>query len=224
VKIFLDFLAWFYTIRTMARGKRGPIPEPEPQTVSEAQQSMPQETRPERVEATDRASLKRISIPIDERGKINWDSMRASTREETRKFVQSMITDRELATSLGIDKPLIEVFPAEWTGALYDSLGQIEVALTPKILGIAPEIAQGIFVYSPAEKEKLAGPTSKVINKYAADWLIRFKEEIALLMLLGSITYAKVMAAKMAQQILIMKTQGAPKANGKEIREETTVA
>jgi hypothetical protein len=205
----------------MARGKKGigpPIVQDEPTADQVAATEQPQGNLPEpREPRILSASQRAVRIPVDEKGKINWESMRASTKEEVRKFVGDMLRDRELAASFGIDKPLVEIFPAEWTGALYDSLGAIEAALAPKLLGIDQSIATSIFAYTQAEKEKLAGPTSKVINKYAADWLVRFKEEIALLMLLASITYAKVMAAKMAQRIMDMKSQTpAPKPNGKD--------
>lgn len=201
----------------MARGKKGigpPVVADEP-TAAQAAEVEQQSTRelPE-PRVREGAPAKRLALPIDDKGKIMWDSMRVSTKEEVRKIVEGMLRDPELAASFGINKPLVDVFPVEWTGALYDSLGAIEIALAPKMLGVSPEIARTVFAYSSAEKEKLAGPTSRVINKYAADWLIRFKDEIALLMLLGSITYAKIMMAKMAQEAM-NKMANAPKPNGK---------
>jgi hypothetical protein len=206
----------------MARGKRGIGPqmtadEPTVEQAATAEQS--QQTERQEREPRPGAPAKRLAIPFDINGKVMWDTMRASTKEEVRKVVEGMLRDRELAASFGIDKPLVEVFPPEWCGALYDALGSLEVALAPKLFGVAPEIAAQIFPFTPTEKEKLSGPTSKVINKYAADWMIRFKEEIALLMLLASITYAKVMAAKMAQAIMSKQAQ-APKPNGAEKHEQ----
>jgi hypothetical protein len=211
----------------MAKGKRGIGPqvtadEPTVEQAATAEQS--QQTERQEREPRPGAPVKRLAIPFDSNGKVMWDTMRASTKEEVRKVVEGMLRDRELAASFGIDKPLVEVFPPEWTGALYDALGAVETALAPKLFGIDSKIAAQIFPFTLAEKEKLAGPTSKVINKYAVDWMIRFKEEIALLMLLASITYAKVMAAKMAQQLMTAATQSVPKPNGKDHSQETAAA
>lgn len=187
----------------MPKGKRGPHPEESvlPEPVNTTENSV--EPQPERVQR----NQKRLAIPLNDKGGISWENMRSSTREETEKFVRAMLTDRELAARMGIDKPLVEVFPAEWTAALYDALGAIESALAPKMFGISPEVAQQIFSFTPIEKEKLAKPTSAVINKHAADWMIRFKEEIALFMLLASIHYVKIMAAKMAQEMVKRQAQ-----------------
>lgn len=205
---FLTIGPEFHSVRGMApKGKKSDADarriEPPAHVPSEPKQE-PETATEARIESerVDRAPYKRIAIPVDEQGKINWEAMHARTREDVKKFVTALITDAQLAKSLGLEKPIAEVFPRSWINSIYDGVGHFMAALAPKMFGITPNIATNIFVFSEIEKAKLIEPTSAVINKYAADWLVRFKEEIALALLLGGMMYAKIMTAKMAQEYL----------------------
>ncbi len=135
----------------------------------------------------------RISIPLTKDGQIEWDSMREKTREKVKQLIG--------APSGAPSAAPVEVFDPAWTGAMYDTIGKIESFAAVKLYKFTPEIADLAFAYTPAEKEKLAGPTAKVINKYAPAWLEQFKEEIALAMLFVTFTAVKfqMASALMAQ-------------------------
>ena len=94
---------------------------------------------------------------------------------------------------------------------LYDMLGSIEAAVAQRWGHISPHIAKQVFTYTPAEKEALSGPTIRVLNKYVADWMIRFQDEIALGTLLISLTIAKVNAATIMQRASQGKVTEMPK-------------
>jgi hypothetical protein len=156
-----------------------------------------------------------ISWYADQEGKPDISRMRPAMRER----LKGLIADPEVVKALGVEAApvpqaeAVKVFDPAYCSSLYGAVGFIEALFAQKFLELNPEMAKQIFTYSPAEIEKLSDPTSKVLNKYAADWMIRFKDEIALGMLFFSITAGKIMAARM----LTMKpTQAATAPNGKE--------
>jgi hypothetical protein len=91
----------------------------------------------------------------------------------------------------------VEVFDPAWCGSMFDVIGKIESFAAAKLYKMPPEIADTAFTYSQAEKDKLAGPTAKVINKYAPVWLELYKDEIALAGLFVMITAMKFQMATM---------------------------
>lgn len=140
--------------------------------------------------------IKRLSFAVDSEGRIVWDGMRSATRDK----LKAVLSDPQTARNLGVEQPAIatvEVFDPAWTGALYDSIGKVEAFFAGKIYHIPPDIAEQAFTFSEAEKEKLAGPTAKVINKYASTWMVTFKDEIALAFLFVTITAVKLQMADM---------------------------
>jgi hypothetical protein len=84
-----------------------------------------------------------------------------------------------------------EVIRSEWCGKLYDGLGKVLALVAVKVKGVPPEIASEAFLFSEAEKNTLAEPTARVVNKYATEWMIRFQDEIGLAFLIVSIISAK---------------------------------
>lgn len=134
--------------------------------------------------------VNRLSFPIDENGNPQWDKMQAKTREK----VKALMGERNAAP---VAEKTIEVFDPAWTSSLYDIIGKVESFAAQKMYKFPPDIAEMAFTYSPAEKEKLAGPTAKVINKYAPEWLEKFKDEIALAGLFVTITAIKFQMASM---------------------------
>lgn len=135
--------------------------------------------------------VNRISFPLDKDGKPDWDKMHGKTREK----VKSLLGDSSAVKTSGVPQPVVEVFDPAWTGTLYDVIGKITSFASVKIYGLSPEIAEQAFSYSVAEKDKLAGPTARVINKYAPVWLEQYKDEIALAGLFVTITAIKFQMA-----------------------------
>jgi hypothetical protein len=142
--------------------------------------------------------VNRISFPLDANGKPDWDKMHGKTREK----VKSLLGDSSVSKTSGVSQPTIEVFDPAWTGTLFDTIGKIEAFAAQKLYKFPPEIADRAFTYSEMEKAKLAGPTAKVINKYAPLWLEQYKDEIALAGLFVTITAMKFqMASMLAAQL-----------------------
>lgn len=211
----------------MAKGKRGARPE-EAEILPRPSDSV----KTERIHvnpaltstsAEPPAQLKRFSFPITEDGKPAWDSMRLSSKDEFIQILKSCLTDKETVGKLGLgtDAPNIEIFSAEWTGSIYDAIGAVESYLAQRIYNIPPKIARECFTFTELEKEKLAKPTAALINKWALryDWLVKFKEEIAVAILLVALSSVKL---KMAQ--IMAAAQTAAKPNGAEVVAATAEA
>lgn len=153
--------------------------------------------------------VNRISIPLTKDGQIEWDSMRGTTREK----LKGIIASPETAKVIGSAAPVaaaIEVFDPMWCGSIFDAVGKIEVFTAVKLYKFSPEVAEAAFTYTQLEKEKLAGPTAKVINKYAPIWMEQFKDEIALAMLFVTITAMKFQMASMLQAQQNAKSNSRP--------------
>lgn len=176
----------------MRKKKVAPKLEVEPATFIDSsiqQPDPPQE--PEEIKPIG-AERRTIAWYVNPDGSIQWDRMRSATKDELRKLLDNEQVLAELGAKPKDAPAPVEVFDPEWTGALYDSLGKIEQVAAIKIWKIDADIAGKVFSYTEAEKDKLRGPTTKVLNKYAAAWMIRFKDEIALFMLLATMTAHKI--------------------------------
>ena len=64
-----------------------------------------------------------------------------------------------------------------------------------------PKLRGKCFVFNETEKQVLAKPTAALFNKWAFkyEWLVRFKEEIAVAMILVAMTSVKMNMAKILQ-------------------------
>jgi hypothetical protein len=133
----------------------------------------------------------RLSFALDSNGRPDWDKM----HEKTRVKVKELMGDG--ASKTAVETAKVEVFDPAWTGTMFDVIGKIEAFGAAKLYKIPQEIADRAFSYSQAEKDKLAGPTAKVINKYAPLWLETYKDEIALAGLFVMITAMKFQMATM---------------------------
>lgn len=196
--------------------KKAALSKPEPFELKPEFEAAPLSMEPAPTPAT---SARRMSFPVDEDGVIQWQSMRPSTAAELKAIFKQVLEDASFTKELGLaPQPVIEIFDEGWCGTIYDALGAVESVIAQKLYGIPPEIAREVFTYSEIEKQKLAGPTVKVINKYATkyDWLVRFKEEIALGMLLTAITTVKFRIAAARAEIWAKQTKAASKPNGKD--------
>lgn len=143
--------------------------------------------------AMEAEKVNRLSFPLDADGKPDWDKMHAKTREK----VKSLFGDSTVSKTSGVPQPTVEVFDPAWTGTLFDTIGKIEAFAATKLYKFPPEVADKAFTYSEIEKAKLAGPTARVINKYAPLWLEQYKDEIALAGLFVTITAVKFQMASM---------------------------
>ena len=133
----------------------------------------------------------RLSFALDANGQPDWDKMHGKTREK----VKALMGD---SAAKGATAPApVEVFDPAWCGTMFDVIGKIESFAAAKLYKMPSEIADRAFTYSQAEKDKLAGPTAKVINKYAPLWLEAYKDEIALAGLFVMITAMKFQMAQM---------------------------
>lgn len=126
--------------------------------------------------------------------------MRGKTKDQLRE----LLSDPETAKALGISKgpdagPHVDVFDPEWCGKIYDGIARIEILIAEAKTKLPHDLVVEALSYTKEEKEALAEPTAKVINKYAFEWMIRFKEEIALAFLFSTITATKISALKHLQ-------------------------
>jgi hypothetical protein len=135
-----------------------------------------------------------LSFDLNEDGSPDLAAMRESTREKVKKF----FGDPKIAALFGAKAPTpeVQVFHPSMVAGLYAMLGSIEASVLPMAFSeLKPEVAKTVFTYSPAEVAALEGPTVRVLNKYAADWMIKYQDEIALGTILISLTVQKVQIA-----------------------------
>ena len=140
------------------------------------------------IQASVEEKAARLSFALDSNGKPDWDKMHEKTRVKVKELMGEGATKTATA-------PAVEVFDPAWCGTMFDVIGKIESFAASKLYKMPSEIADRAFTYSQAEKDKLAGPTAKVINKYAPAWLELYKDEIALAGLFVMITAMKFQMA-----------------------------
>jgi hypothetical protein len=136
-----------------------------------------------------------LSFDINEDGSPDLSSLRESTREKVKQF----FGNPKIAELFDVkpQQPEVQVFHPAMIGGMYDLVGVLEAWAVEKYWAIPQPICKHVFTYSPEEKRALEGPTVRVLNKYAADWMIKYQDEISLATLLASITIAKINAAKL---------------------------
>src|SRR6267142_2790077 len=161
-----------------------------PETETKPVEKLREEPREIPSESEDGLERKSFAFFVDSKNNVQWDRMREKTKEELRAFLKRP----DIAKALGVEAPaeMIELMSVEWCANLYDTIGTIEAAMASKWKGVPKEIAEQAFAYSAFEKSQLGPPTARVINKYATDWKVRFKDEMALAFLLITITMAKI--------------------------------
>lgn len=143
-----------------------------------------------------------LSFDLNEDGSPDLTSMRGRTKEK----VQAFFSDPKFAAAFGA-KPAgpasIDFFPQgpgekypAMIGSLYNMVGMIEAMAVQNIWKVPAPVAVRVFTYTEQEKEALAPPTVKVLNKYAPAWLIKYQDEIALANILLTITAMKIQTAR----------------------------
>lgn len=142
------------------------------------------------------ASAERLTVPIKD-GKIDWEKVRGSRREELR----AMLTRSGIEAAPGAAREAAPpVLNAAIVGSLYDVLAQLESLVAVRMFGCTMDQAITAFTFSDAEKTALADPTARVLNKYLpASLLDKYADECMLLLLLGTMTRAKVSTLREVQ-------------------------
>jgi hypothetical protein len=141
-----------------------------------------------------------LSFDLKPDGSPDFSSMREKTKERMRDVFSNPL----LGEQLGIRTlpPPSDVFHPSMISGMYDMLGTIEQSLFPMFFPkVSEHIWKRVFTYTPEEKAALVPPTTRVINKYASEWMIRWQDEIMLATLLVTITTAKVNAAVMLSRM-----------------------
>ena len=167
-----------------------------------------------------------LSFDLNEDGSPDFSAMRERTKEKVREF----FSDPKMASAFGTKaaQPDIQIFHPAMVAAMYAVLGSVEAMAITRLTKIPEPVAKQVFTYSKEEIDALSGPTIRVLNKYAADWMIKYQDEIALAGLLVSITVAKVNAALLLAKIQSGNiqpngSQAKSEENGKKERDEPVV-
>lgn len=189
---------------------KGPVPVSDPK---------PLDSTPA-VPAEEKNAIPRIAIPLRDDGSIDTSIMRESTKQKLREAMNKS-PEFQSKTVSGAE---VQIFHPAMIGGLYDMLGALESVVVQNVFKIPEPIAKQFCAYTPPEKEALAGPTVRVLNKYAAEWMIKYQDELALATLLTSLTIAKVnaamMAAKLYRENRATTVQGASQAKSEEDSEK----
>lgn len=166
---------------------------PKPQTETTKPKAQPEEQEPE---ASKVSPSERISITFftDENGKIDFSRMRESMKERIKETLPEL--NQQFAVGSPTAQTGISVIPPEWIGTLFDGIGRLEAMIFTKTMELDPEIAQTVFVFNEAEKAQLVPPASAVLNKRAPEWMLKYKDEFGLLMLITMMTISKIQIAK----------------------------
>lgn len=137
------------------------------------------------------ASVKpKLSVPLREDGSFDLDSMRASTIDKLKQAIAG--TPGVSATVNSGASGVVMEFPPMVIYTLYGGIGAVEAMIASFGFKVPRTIADSVFTYTPDELNALVPPTSRVLSKYASDWMIKYQDEIALAGLLTTITLKKV--------------------------------
>lgn len=200
--------------------KKGPV-SAESNEKDGAKTSPASATPPASNENEGRASRVAVSWYVNDKGVIEFDRMRPKMKEA----LKNLITDPEVIKNLGISQQqakdaveVVDFITPEACGFIYDTLAKVEKWIAVK-KGVSPEIAATIFSYTKDDKEKLCPLTARVLNKYATEWMRKYREEIQLAFMFLTITAVKVAMLKMtlqAQELSKTKAPAPARTNGAE--------
>lgn len=148
---------------------------------------------------------KRLGIQVDADGRIEWDRLRASTREELRV----MFSDPRVASELGVAPRAAAsggtTIDGATVGMLYGALGSLMVGAA-KAFGY-PDDQALTMQFTAEERDALLTPTSRVLEKYAGS-LGEWEDEIMLTFALGSIITAKITGLKKPAKVIKLAERG----------------
>lgn len=146
------------------------------------------EVRPDRIQ---------LSFDVNEDGTVDYSSM----REKTKNKMRQVFSDPALADFLSVNRVSsggtgnseVTIFQPGVVSGFYDMLGALESEVMPMFFPkVQRDIWKKVFTYTPEEKAALVPPTSRVLEKYAGPWLIKWQDEIALAGILITMTVTKV--------------------------------
>jgi len=144
----------------------------------------------------------RFTLNVTPEGKIDFSRMQTSTREKLR----AMFADPAVAEALGMSGAaapgIVDVIPPGMVAGMWDMFGKLQQLVMPLFFPkVKPDIWTQVFIYSPEEKAQLIPPTTRVLNKYATEWMIKYQDELLLAGLFLTITFAKINMAITLQKM-----------------------
>lgn len=152
------------------------------------------------VESRSRTTKTRLSIPFDEHGSVDTQSCSQNTVTKLR----AILNDQKLREQLGLASiPPEIVFSEEDVSMILDLMGGIEGQIFAWVGKVDPDIAIKYAIWQPNEKAVIMKPAQAVLAKNVASlaWFLRWRDEIALGLLMVTITRAKYQGAKMEMQL-----------------------
>jgi len=184
----------------MGRRKKEVLESPilEGLSVNENEGIRPFEANPEMVEKGKKKE--RLSIPLNEEGKIDAEGMRAETLAKARAFFH----DPENQKLLGVTNVKVEEVVSEQDVAmLFDLVGTLEGWGFSIIGKIDADIAAAHARWTDKQKEMVVKPAQAVISKNASSMaaFLRWKDEIVLGVIFLAISRAKYEAARNDQKL-----------------------
>jgi hypothetical protein len=122
-------------------------------------------------------------------GKIQWDKMSA----EARKSFEELFADEKFLKQFGVVKG-DQAFKPEEMAQIYDGISFVYQSVAALLLRW-PAAVTKLLAYDEAEKKMLGEPTANLLNRFAPKLVMENKELLIFLMVFGSVTNAKFMAA-----------------------------
>lgn len=188
-------------MRKVARSKR--TTPAKPADTPEQPAAPVAEPAPTPAADTPAAEVKRLSLILDDDGKIDTSSMRSATRER----LTAALADQSLFSRLGMNagngsmhQPVNDsLFDANVCAILYGAAGSIMAAIAVKS-GYPADQVLAVVPFTPAEVETLAPLTGKVLDK----WIPvsgKYKDEAMLGLALFGIVNAKLAQLKRPAQV-----------------------
>lgn len=169
-------------------------PEAKPELLETNAQVEPYIPAPDQI----KTPKNRLSLPIRPDGTIDTDSM----RQDTLRKVKDVLSDPRSRELLGIapGAPL-EVVSEQDVKMFYDLVGTIEAYAFNLAGKIDWDLAQKHARWDEAQKNMVVAPTQRVIAKHADKmaWMVQWKDEVVLSLLLVTITRAKYETARKEQ-------------------------
>lgn len=141
----------------------------------------------------------RLSVQLDEQGRIAWARMRPETRAKLQDALKGdTVVPFVPSGPVAVPGPSVETFPPALAEVLYDSLSMLLMGLARR--GGYTQDEAAVLMFAPQEKQALVPPTLAVLNKYNAS-LGKYQEEIILGTLLTTIISGKIALLKKSGEI-----------------------
>lgn len=155
-------------------------------------------------------TLPRLSIPLTaDKSRLAVENMTDPVKDRLR----AVLADPELRARLALPAdtpaavPVVQTWDGEFTGLLWEVVGRLGVMLAAQ--GFTP-VESELLLFTEQEKEKLAGPTAAVLDKYLPGGLDRYGPEIVLAITVSAMLQGKVLALR---RVASERLAAAPTAN-----------